>query len=176
MLILPSLLNLSSKNIACLIYLAKWAIFELPRRQTMEKKPKSRSTAPEPTARQTLGDYLANIRAIRKLTLREVEEATGKEVSNAYLSQLETNKIQKPSPNVLHALATVYSVPYETLMEKAGYLTPTPASTPALRSAGGARHGRVATFANENLTKEEEESLLEYLAFMRSRRGKSDKT
>lgn len=137
---------------------------------------KKEPAKPDVSGGQSLGEFLANIRAIRKLTLREVEEATEKEVSNAYLSQLETNKILKPSPNVLHALATVYSVPYETLMEKAGYFTAPSPSTPALRSAGGARHGRAATFVNENLTKEEEESLLEYLAFIRSRRGKGGKT
>jgi len=43
------------------------------------------------------------------MSLRQVEEATEKEVSNAYLSQLETGKIVKPSPNILHALARVYS-------------------------------------------------------------------
>lgn len=141
----------------------------------MAKKATSKQVAREQSAGQSLGEYLANIRTVRKLTLREVEEVTGKEVSNAYLSQLETNKIQKPSPNVLFALANAYTVPYETLMEKAGYLTPSPPSTPALRSGANARHGRLATFATENLTKEEEESLLEYLAFIRSRRGKGGK-
>src|SRR5690606_1126419 len=99
--------------------------------------------------------------------------ATGKEVSNAYLSQLENEKITRPSPNVLHALAEVYSISYETLMEKAGYISP--ASTDAaavLRSGNTKRHGRAATFANEHLTEDEEEKLLEYLAFLRSRRGK----
>ena len=137
----------------------------------------SQAKSAESAAPQTLGEYLANIRAVRKMKLREVEQATGNEVSNAYLSQLETNKIAKPSPNVLHALATVYVVPYETLMEKAGYLPPsTAAAASVLRSGGAARHGRVPTFANENLTQEEEESLLEYLAFLRSRRGKGGKT
>ncbi len=45
----------------------------------------------------TLGEYLGSIRTDRKLTLRAVEEATNKEVSNAYLSQIENGKIQKPS-------------------------------------------------------------------------------
>ncbi len=44
-------------------------------------------------ARSTLGKYLASIRADRKMTLREVEEATSKQVSNAYLSQIENGKI-----------------------------------------------------------------------------------
>ena len=40
----------------------------------------------------TLGQYLASIRADRKMTLREVEAATNKGVSNAYLSQIENDR------------------------------------------------------------------------------------
>ena len=47
----------------------------------------------------TLGEYLGSIRTDRKLTLRAVEEATNKEVSNAYLSQIENGKIQYPVKN-----------------------------------------------------------------------------
>ena len=74
------------------------------------------------TAKLTLGQYLASIRKDRKLTLREVEEATNKNVSNAYLSQIESGKIQQPSPNILHALAELYSISYENIMELAGYI------------------------------------------------------
>lgn len=124
--------------------------------------------------RTNLGNYLYSLRESKKLTLREVEEATEKEVSNAYLSQLENGKIAKPSPSVLHALAMVYAIPYERLMEKAGYLPPATPATSALRSAK--KHGRAATFAVDDLTSDEEEKLLEYLAFLRSRRGKGEKT
>jgi len=89
-----------------------------------------------------------------------VEEAPGKAVSNAYLSQLENGKIKKPSLNVLHSLAEVYAVPYETLMEEAGYLLPA--------EDGGGHRKRLAAFAIEDLTAEEEEELLKYLAFLRS--------
>ncbi len=117
-----------------------------------------------------LGAYLANVRSVKKLTLREVEEATGREVSNAYLSQLETGKITRPSPNVLHTLAKVYGVPYEMLMEKAGYLSPAASeATSALRSAGSPRSDPSSPLASEGLTSEEEEKLIEYLAFLRSR-------
>ena len=121
----------------------------------------SKRTAP-PTRRSQLGALLADLRKAKRLSLREVEEATGRAVSNAYLSQLENGKIAKPSPNVLHDLADVYGVPYESLMEKAGYLRP--AETPR-----GARHRRLAAFAIDDLTPVEEEELLKYLAFLRSR-------
>ncbi|MCC6230795.1 MAG: helix-turn-helix domain-containing protein [Phycisphaerales bacterium] len=124
------------------------------------------SVTNKPTG-QTLGEYLANVRTSKQLSLREVEEAAGGIVSNAYLSQLEHGRINKPSPNILHSLAQVYGVPYETLMEKAGYIA---AATPD--QTASRRHGRVATFAKDNLTKEEEEALLEYLAFLRSKKGK----
>ena len=108
---------------------------------------------------EVLGAYLKSLRAGAKLSLREVEEATGKEVSNAYLSQLEHGKISKPSPNILHSLAAVYHVQYEKLMEYAGYLS----------SSGnrleGAKHGRAATFSIDNLTEEEEKELLAYLTY-----------
>ena len=117
----------------------------------------------------TLGQYLASIRTDRKLTLREVEEATGRQVSNAYLSQIENGKIKKPSPNILHALAELYSISFESLMDMAGYLT---SST----RADGERHGRVATFAEHNLSSAEESELLQYLQFIRSRKRPSDET
>ena len=115
----------------------------------------------------TLGQYLASIREDRRLTLRQVEEATGKEVSNAYLSQIENDKVQKPSPNVLHALSEVYAIDYEQLMEMAGHIVPSKSRT------ADQRHGRVATFAEHNLTPQEEAILMEYLQFIR-RKKRSD--
>ena len=108
-----------------------------------------------------LGALLADLRAAKRLSLREVEEATGRAVSNAYLSQLEHGKIKRPSPNVLHSLAEVYVAPYEALMAKAGYRLPS--------QEEGGRRREVAVFAIDNLTVEEEEELLKYLAFLRSR-------
>jgi transcriptional regulator with XRE-family HTH domain len=118
----------------------------------------------------TLGQYLASIRDDRDLTLRQVEEATNKEVSNAYLSQIETGKIQQPSPNVLHALADIYNIDYSQLMELAGYITHT---KPRKQHQ---RHGRVPTFAEHHLTPEEESELMDYLKFIRGRKKGSDKT
>lgn len=116
---------------------------------------------------QPLGDYLANVRAAKQMSLREVEEAADGVVSNAYLSQLEHGRISKPSPNILHCLARVYGVAYETLMQKAGYI-----GAATNDESGSKRHGRVATFAKQNLTNDEEEALLEYLAFLRSKKGR----
>jgi transcriptional regulator with XRE-family HTH domain len=114
------------------------------------------------TVATTLGQYLGSIRQARKMTLRDVETATEREVSNAYLSQVENDKIKKPSPNVLHALASAYGISYEGLMEMAGYIVGS--------RKDNERHGRVATFAEHNLSTDEEAKLIEYLQFIRSRK------
>ena len=112
----------------------------------------------------TLGQYLASIRKDRRLSLRAVEERTGKQVSNAYLSQIENNQIQQPSPNILNALAEIYEISLESLMEKAGFITQSGTRENA------DRHGRIPTFAEHNLTPDEEVELMEYLEFIRNRK------
>lgn len=113
-----------------------------------------------------LGSHLGAIRKDRGYSLRQVEELTHKVVSNAYLSQIEGGKIQQPSPNMLHALAAVYKISYEQLMEMAGYISTN-------RKRGGTS-SRAATFAALNLTDEEEKELLEYLNFRRARNKKNE--
>lgn len=112
---------------------------------------------------ERLGTHLARLRAASGLSLRQVEEATDNEVSNAYLSQLENNKIAQPSPNVLHALARVYKTSYEDLMRRAGYI-----SSDSDISRG--RRSRAAAFAIQDLTPDEEKALIDYLGFIRKSR------
>ena len=110
-----------------------------------------------------LGQYLRDVREALGLKLREVEEAAG--VSNAYLSQLETGKVERPSPSILHKLAAVYNVSYEQLMEKAGYLH----KGPETRAQANVR---LPTSLLEDLTPDEEAEVVRFLAFIKSRRGK----
>ena len=113
----------------------------------------------------SLGAHLARLRKAAGLSLRQVEEATDEEVSNAYLSQLANKKISKPSPNILHALAGVYAASYEDLMKRAGYIT-------SDADASGRRQAKAATFAIQDLTPDEEKTLIDYLAFIRSQKRK----
>jgi transcriptional regulator with XRE-family HTH domain len=110
-------------------------------------------------ATQTLASFIAQAREKAGLTLRAVEKETG--VSNAYLSQLEHGKIQTPAPQNLHKLAGLYRVPYEILMELAGYPVPQTHGEPP-PEAMAARFGSV--------TREEEDALVEYLQFLRQRK------
>jgi transcriptional regulator with XRE-family HTH domain len=120
---------------------------------------------PQRESKPTLGQHLAGLRAAADLKLREVEERSDGEISNAYLSQLENNKIKKPDPSYLHTLAEIYNTSYEDLMYRAGYLPPPP-------KAPGKRQAQAATFAIKNLTPDEEQVLIEYLAFFRKQKRK----
>ena len=108
---------------------------------------------------KTLGESLKKARQMSKFSLREVEELTG--ISNAYLSQVENDKIKKPSANILHKLATLYGFDFELLLEAAGIVTRKDRENNIKTLAGSALYSK-------NLTAEEEEKLSEYLAFLRS--------
>jgi transcriptional regulator with XRE-family HTH domain len=110
----------------------------------------------------TLGEALRQMRMAQGLKLRDVEKAAG--VSNAYLSQIETGKIDKPSPNILYKLAELYGASYDALMELAGYVSRRQTDKPRLLTGA-------ALSAIENLTAEEEVELMNYIAFLRSRRA-----
>jgi transcriptional regulator with XRE-family HTH domain len=106
-----------------------------------------------------LAALLTEARKRSGLTLRNVEARTG--VSNAYLSQIETGKIKEPSPLVLHKLAQLYRISYATALQAAGYPLPGRSVT---TSTLAARIGPTSA--------EEENALVEYLDFLRSRRTK----
>jgi transcriptional regulator with XRE-family HTH domain len=110
----------------------------------------------------SFGSGLRKAREMTKLSLREVEEVTG--ISNAYLSQLENDKIKKPSPHFLHKLAQIYGIGYELLMESVGYVQKRKHGDGPQTLAGA------ALFSQKQLTPEEEEKLAEYLAFLRAQR------
>lgn len=107
-----------------------------------------------------LGSYLRSLRAAQALTLRDVETRT--KISNAFLSQLESGQVKQPSPTLLYKLAQLYAVPYETLMQYAGYPVPeTSVRRPHAKADTLQRLGQ--------LSPDEEQALLDYLGFLRSR-------
>jgi transcriptional regulator with XRE-family HTH domain len=76
----------------------------------------------------TLGQLLREARQRKQMTLREVEKLT--QISNGYLSLMESDSIKSPSPNHLNTLADVYGASYSLLMELAGYAVPTQHGAP----------------------------------------------
>ncbi|WP_243555779.1 helix-turn-helix domain-containing protein [Priestia megaterium] len=69
---------------------------------------------------EEFGLYLRNLRIDNNLSIRQLSERSG--VSNAYLSHVENGKRNVPSPDILRRLAEQLDVPYNVMMEKAGYL------------------------------------------------------
>jgi transcriptional regulator with XRE-family HTH domain len=118
---------------------------------------------------ETLGAFLRRARDASGLTLRAVEKETG--ISNPYLSQLEGDKIKRPSPNLLHKICELYNVSYKDSMELAGY----PTAQIAQQDHPPAGRNRVADRIGA-VTSAEEDALVEYLAFLRSRRKKGSRS
>ena len=103
---------------------------------------------------KTLGATLKQARELAGYTLRQIEEATG--ISNAYLSQLENEKIKRPSANVLYKLAKIYRMELDMLLSAGGII-----------DGEGKINAILAPLPTIDLTKEEERQLLEYLEFLR---------
>lgn len=114
------------------------------------------------TTPQKLGQFLKDARQRKNLTLRAVESAT--EISNAYLSQLESGRIQQPSPMVLYKLSKLYGISYADTMRYAGYPVPGEQERDSELRRPLARFGEI--------TEEEEAALSEYLEFLRAKQNR----
>jgi transcriptional regulator with XRE-family HTH domain len=108
----------------------------------------------------SFGALLRQAREVRELSGIDAARAAG--ISAAYLSKLENDAVKRPSPHVLHQLSEALAVPYADLMRLSGYRVPgeSPAKPSDTVSA--------ALFAD--LTDDERDELLEYLAWYRARR------
>jgi transcriptional regulator with XRE-family HTH domain len=74
-----------------------------------------------------IGAYLKTLRKQKRLTLREA--AAKAEMSNAYLSQIESGQRGVPNASMLRRLAMVYDVPVREAFEVAGLLEAAEAET-----------------------------------------------
>jgi transcriptional regulator with XRE-family HTH domain len=109
---------------------------------------------------QSLGETLRKARDVRGLS--STEAARRAWISPAYLSRLEHDTVKRPSPEVLHHLSETLGVPYTELMALAGY------RIPGIEEAPDPNRLSAALFAD--LTEDEQEELLEYLAWYRTRK------
>ena len=83
-------------------------------------------------------------------------------ISAAYLSKLESDAVKRPSPSVLHRLGEVLGVAYVDLMALVGYPLPSADMAPDRARLGQAMFS--------DLTDDEREELIEYLAWYRTRK------
>jgi transcriptional regulator with XRE-family HTH domain len=107
---------------------------------------------------------LRQAREVRELSANDAARAAG--ISPAYLNKLENDSVKGPSPHVLLQLSEALAVPYAELMRLSGYVMPADGDTPKTTETVSA-----ALFAD--LTDDERDELLEYLAWYRSRRRSS---
>ena len=111
----------------------------------------------------SFGAVLRQAREVRELSA--IETARAARISPAYLSRLESDAVKRPSPHVLHQLSEALAVPYAELMRLNGYRVPGEADLKATETVSA------ALFAD--LTDDERDELLEYLAWYRARRRSS---
>lgn len=130
---------------------------------------------------KSFSEYLGYIRETRGYSLRDVEDTINElikrktlepecSVSHGYLRNIETGEVNSPSPFKLKALAYIYRIPYEMLMQKVGYWEET------LNKVQ-----RDATFTLmlkevPQMTEVEKKSLLEFIDFIIAKRKKNDKS
>jgi transcriptional regulator with XRE-family HTH domain len=107
----------------------------------------------------SFGSVLRQAREVRELSAVDAARAAG--ISAAYLSKLENGAVKKPSPHVLLQLSEALTVPYAELMRLSGYRVPGRHDQKAADTVGA------ALFAD--ITLDEREELLEYLAWYRAR-------
>src|SRR5437773_8452733 len=108
----------------------------------------------------TFGSVLKQAREVRELSAIDAARAAG--ISAAYLSRLESDAVKRPSPHVLHQLSEALAVPYAELMRLSGYRVP--------GDSNGNSPETVAAALFADLTDDERDELLEYLAWYRARR------
>jgi transcriptional regulator with XRE-family HTH domain len=111
----------------------------------------------------SIGGVLKQAREVRQLSAGDAARAAG--ISAAYLNRLENDAVKKPSPHVLHQLSEALNVPYPDLLHLSGYPLPHEPDRNAAHTIGS------ALFAD--LTDDERDELLEYLAWYRARRRSS---
>ena len=110
----------------------------------------------------SLGESIRKRRETKGIST--IKAARLAEVSTAYLSKLERGAVQQPSPHILYRLSSVLEMPYEELMILAGYLLP--------REEESRESAHTAALFGDELTDEERDMLLDYLAWYRERQRK----
>lgn len=108
----------------------------------------------------SFGTVLKQAREVRELSA--IDAARAAAISPAYLSKLENDAVKRPSPHVLHQLSEALALPYAELMRLTGYHLPAQSQS--------SESGTVSTALFADLTDDERDELLEYLAWYRARR------
>jgi len=107
----------------------------------------------------SFGAVLRQARDVRAMSTLDASRAAG--ISPAYLSKLENDAVKKPSPHVLHQLSEALTVPYAELMRLNGY---------RVADQAGSNSETIGAALFADISDAERDELLEYLAWIRTRR------
>jgi HTH-type transcriptional regulator, competence development regulator len=110
-----------------------------------------------------LGETLKKSRINFGLTLRQIEDASG--ISNAYLSQLENDKIKKPSANILYKLSDLYKIELNDLLIAAGIIENVAKHTSKKKSD----LTQMISTSVGGLNSQQKKNVLEYIDFIKSK-------
>ena len=131
--------------------------------------------------KHSLGGYLRNIRIIKGYTLEDIEKLTNKEIDSIYLSKIETGRIVKLDDKTLLVLSEIYDIYVFSLIRRADApFTITKNNNEDLSIRGDSvdihtdwkdltKKVMFNFFQTLNLTDYEEEELISYLAFLRTK-------
>lgn len=111
----------------------------------------------------SLGETLKSLRNLKDFKLKDVEQKLG--ISNAYLSQLENDKVKQPSANTLYKLANLYGVDLDVLLYSAGIIK----ENPIEEREESTKFMNAIAYSSNGLSMEQKESVLVYLEFLKSR-------
>jgi len=112
----------------------------------------------------SIGTTLKEARKNIGLTLRKVEDMSG--ISNAYLSQLENDKIKNPSVNILSKLSSIYHVPLKQLLIKANVIE----RENDKKYTANLNFAQRVAFKAEDLSEDERKEVLRYLEYIKTHR------
>lgn len=116
-----------------------------------------------------LGAFLHHLRQQRGWSLRDVEGKTDGKVHNAYLSQIESGKILRPSLETLVQLSLAFQIDFWALVTESGLI---PSDAPERQKASRPPHPLevIPRKKVEDLTFDELELISEFIDFVKSRR------
>jgi transcriptional regulator with XRE-family HTH domain len=114
----------------------------------------------------TLGESLKRARKNINLTLRQVEDSL--DISNAYLSQLENDKIKKPSADVLYKLSNLYRIDLSELLKASGIIEE---NAPAKTKDDLEREGlnQKVAFSLDKLNFSQKKEVLNFMEFIKTK-------
>jgi transcriptional regulator with XRE-family HTH domain len=118
---------------------------------------------------EKLGAFLRRLRQQRGWSLRDVEAKTGGKVHNAYLSQIESAKILRPSLETLVQLSMAFDIEFWSLVAESGLI---PKDAPQKPKGSQQRHPleMIPRKKVEDLTFDELKLIEEFIDFVKWRR------